>query len=123
MKQKLQLFLVMVILMAIVACANLQKAWENATPEERCRIVTFKMQRTLNGAFDAGKLYILAHPEKAPEWKAKAISTFDFTNKLIRTFTEKNFAGMTSEQVILEVQPKINEILALLATWGVIVNK
>lgn len=59
MKRQIRFIIPLLLILSLVAsCANLQNVWEKATPQERCRIIAFKMERTLNGAFDAGKLYI-----------------------------------------------------------------
>ncbi len=67
MKRKVSLVMVSLVLLACVSCAGLQAKWNNATEDERARIVLDSFQQTLNAALDAGIIYVNANPYKRPE--------------------------------------------------------
>lgn len=123
MRRKLAVsVLVSLVLLACVSCAGLQEKWKGATEDERARILLGTFQQTLDMALDGGIIYVNAHPEKRPEWKAKVLPMFDTTNKMIRDFMVTGAAGgkpLTVMSVTMALAARIGEIQAILIGWGV----
>jgi hypothetical protein len=108
----------------LISCATLQSKWKASTEQEKAQIILGGFQDSLNIAFDAGKLYVTAHPDKLDNWRTKIIPMFDATNKILGDLIKKGQAGtpLTVLQVTNGLSGRILEIQTALTGWGVILK-
>jgi ABC-type Fe3+-hydroxamate transport system substrate-binding protein len=120
MKRSICLFFVLVLLAGCATMTNLQTSWNKLTPNDKARVVVGGFQDQLNNLFDIGKVYVLANPDKAEQWKTKVIPAFDTANKSLRTYIIMVGMGTaTPEMVFKEIPAMITSITDLLKVMGV----
>jgi hypothetical protein len=120
MKRSICLFFVLVLLAGCATMTNLQTSWNKLTPNDKARVVVGGFQDQLNNLFDLGRVYVLAHPEKAEQWKTKVIPAFDTANKSLRTYIIMVGMGTaTPEMVFKEIPAMIVSVVDLLTVMGV----
>ncbi len=120
MKRKIFIVGVAIVFLAgLIACGTTPPTPQ--TEQERAQLILGAFQDSLNIAFDAGKIYVNAHPEKLTDWQTKVVPMFDMANKILKDLIDKGKAGVpiTVEQVNAALTSKINEINAILTGWGV----
>ena len=121
MKRQVKLFMVMVVLLSLVACAGVQEKWNALTPDEKARVVVSDIQSQLNTLFDTGKAYVVANPKYQEKWRGQIIPAFDLANKTLASATILAKAGkITPDQVYAQVQPMLNSVIGLLVSIGAV---
>jgi len=115
MKQKLQWFLVTVLMLTLLSCTTTQEKWNELTPDEKARIIIGDIQAQLDGAFDSAKLQI-GHK---PEWKTKAVPAFDMANKAIADVIKiGKTKPLDPAMVYMMVQTQVSNALNLCVQLG-----
>ena len=116
--------LIIPILLAcfLVSCAS--QTGMVQTEQQQAQVILGAFQDSLGIAFDSGKLYVSAHPEKLQDWKTKIIPLFDAANKILADLETKGKAGtpITVSEVTNTLAAKILEIQTALTGWGVILK-
>ncbi len=116
MRQQIKLFMVMVILMSLVACAGQQ-----ITKDQEARILLNSIQDNLAVLFDTGLAMSKTKPEYQVLWKAKINPAFDVANKAVKSAMELAKEGKyTPADVNAKITPLVNSVIVYLAQIGVI---
>ena len=100
----------------------LETQWQQATEEERVRLVLKDIQSSLDTSLDVGALYVATHPEKKADWKTLVLPLFKKANDVIGDVIRdaKTTQGkVTLAGAILKIQPHLMEIEKILLEWGV----
>lgn len=113
--------LALILILSLCSCATLQQKWNNATDDERARIILSQSQKSLNTMFTLGKAFVELKPEYLLRWKEKAIPAFDIANKVVAGLIAKGQKGekLTYIDVAAVIGTKVYDIQALLLSWGV----
>ncbi len=121
MKRKFLPILIAFVLLASFGCATLKDSWNKATEDERARLVLFGLQKSVKTSLETGIAYVVLHPEKKADWRAKVIPMFDTVNKILLDLEIRGASGqsLTVIGVSLAVVGRIAEIEAILRGWGV----
>ena len=120
--KRVRLLIIPILLACLVACAN--QTGTVQTEQQQAQVILGAFQDSLGIAFDSGKLYVSAHPEKLQDWKTKIIPLFDAANKILADLEAKGKAGtpITVSEVTNSLAAKILEIQTALTGWGVILK-
>jgi len=121
--RSLRIFQVLVLLLfmlSLISCANIQEQWKKLTPDEQARIIMDQFQEQLTGLFDSTKAYVVLNAPKYDEkWKKEIAPAFDVANKGLAAAQKLAKDGnYTPEKVYLEVQPFINAVKKLIISIG-----
>lgn len=114
MKSK-RLFVLLLVIPILLACANFQAKWDALTPDQKARIIISDLQGQLDNAFTSAKAQI----GTKPEWKTKVIPAFDVANKaLADVIAIGKTKPLTPEFVYAKVQNQINNVINLCVQLG-----
>ena len=121
----LGIFLMLIMMVSLLACATLQQKWDKATDDEKARITISQTQKSLKTAFVTSKAFVDANQKYQAEWKTKIIPMFDATNKILKDLIDKGAAGqkLTYISVLAALGNRIPEITAALAAWGLKISQ
>ncbi len=132
MKTAAMILLCLVMAMSLTACSTIQRTlhispvletqWQQATEEEKVRLVLKDIQSGLDTSLDMGAIYVAAHPEKKTDWKDLVLPLFKTANDTIGDVIQeaKTTQGkITLASALIRIQPHITEIERILLEWGV----
>lgn len=116
--RKVRLVIPLFLVLLLVACAyfqDIQKKWNELTPDEQARVIINGLQDQLDVAFDQAKLQI----GNKPEWKTKVVPAFDVANKTLGDVIAIGKTGsITPELVYSKIGNLVVNALALAKQYG-----
>lgn len=112
--------LLVIMLMFLVGCASLQTEWGKLTPEQQSAFILGGLQDQLTLWFDAGKAYVVSHPDRADLWQGKVIPLFDVANHAIK---DAIIYKKSPSLIYAEVSPTVSSVMAALQAWGVTIKE
>ncbi len=119
MKKRL-IFVPIILACFLMGCAGVQQKWEALTPDLKARVVINDLQGQLDNLFTQGKAYVTKNPSVYAEWKVKVVPAFSVANKaLADVILIGRTKTLTPDMVYAKAQGQINNVVALLAIWGI----
>ena len=114
-------WLILFLALLLTGCASLQQKWDEATEDEKTRIMISQFQGTLKSSFILAEAFVKVNPQYNEVWKTKVLPMFDFVNKILNDFIQRGKAGekFTVLQVTSVIAWRIQEIEFILKLWGV----
>jgi hypothetical protein len=124
MRTKASLILIIIAALFLVSCTPSTviapvRTWDQLTPDQQARVVTYQFQSQVQNLFSIGKAYVAVRPETVPQWKTAIVPAFDVANTALKTFIDSK-GSLSVDVVRAQLQPMINKILLLLAGLGVV---
>ena len=113
--------IIVLVLVFLSSCATLQQKYKALSEDEKARLHVSALQDSLSAAFDSAKAYVVAHPEKQADWKAKIIPMFDMANKVLHDIISEGNAGkpLTVLGVSKAFADKTIELRQILIGWRI----
>ncbi len=117
--RKLRFIFILLLVLVLVSCAELQKKWNALTPDEKARVIINDLQDQLTDAFDTGKAYVVANPKYQDRWKNEIVPAFDLANKSLASVVKMGQSQtLTPALVYKEVQGAVTNVMSLLIEIG-----